>query len=205
MFTIEISGDLDSEKAGNEPGKDVEIVEPCISINALSGNQSFNTTRIRGVVTKNPLHILVDLGSTHNFLDISYAKKIRCMLKDISTQAVAVADGNHISCQHIRMQFRWEMNRVEFSADVMVIQLGSCDMVLEIQWLSTLVPLFWDFKKLVMEFAIDGERVQLKGIPTQEMKVVGDGPSIKAMENAAQLCLLQVYKMITQWNFAVQK
>lgn len=40
-----------------------------ISINAMSGHSSFNTMRVNGHMGKKTLHILIDSGSTHNFLD----------------------------------------------------------------------------------------------------------------------------------------
>lgn len=49
-----------------------------------------------------------------------------------------MADGNHIVCKHICKDFVWDMNGKKFRTDVMLIVLGSCDMVFGIQWLSTL-------------------------------------------------------------------
>ncbi|GKC88687.1 gypsy/ty3 retroelement polyprotein [Tanacetum coccineum] len=54
-----------------------EGVQAHISLNALSGISSFQTMRVIGLVVKqHQLHILVDLGSTHNFLDVNMAKRI---------------------------------------------------------------------------------------------------------------------------------
>ncbi|GJZ45547.1 retrotransposon-related protein [Tanacetum coccineum] len=38
--------------------------------------ETYQTMRVRGYVGKHPLHILIDCGSTHNFLDVSAAKKL---------------------------------------------------------------------------------------------------------------------------------
>lgn len=34
--------------------------------------------RVVGMVKKKPLHILIDSGSTHNFLELDYAKGLSC-------------------------------------------------------------------------------------------------------------------------------
>jgi len=47
--------------------------------------------RVRGKVGFQPLHILVDLGSTHNFLNIATTKKLRCKLLKIPLMMVVVA------------------------------------------------------------------------------------------------------------------
>ena len=39
--------------------------------------------------------------------------------------------------------------------------LGSCEMVLGIQWWSILEPIIWDFEQLRMKFSYQGERILL--------------------------------------------
>lgn len=97
----------------------MDISEPCISLSALSGNHNFHTMRVVGMVEGKPLHILIDSGSTHNFLDLNLAKKLGCELEKIVPQAVTVANGNHIACQHKCREFTWNMNKKNFCAEVM--------------------------------------------------------------------------------------
>lgn len=56
--------------------------------------------KVKGLVSDTPISILIDSSSTHNFLDISIAKKLGCTTSSMSPQAVIVADDNHIACQH---------------------------------------------------------------------------------------------------------
>ncbi|GKC71967.1 reverse transcriptase, partial [Tanacetum coccineum] len=55
-----------------------EETMPQISLNAMTGVNNYQTMRAGGHVGKQLLHILVDCGSTHNFLDLNDAK--RCVL-----------------------------------------------------------------------------------------------------------------------------
>jgi len=48
--------------------------------------------RVIGYYQKKPLHILIDSGSTHNFLDEGVAKKLGCLITDIPILSVAVTD-----------------------------------------------------------------------------------------------------------------
>lgn len=107
-----------------------------------------------------PLHIFIDSGSTHNFLDLALAKKPGCEWEDMAPQAVTVVDGNHILCEQHCKGFSWGMQGKKFLAEGMLISLGSCDMVMRIQWLSTLGSICWDFKKLVMEYFFRQSAVQ---------------------------------------------
>ena len=45
-----------------------DTVDLVISMNAMNGLPSFKTMRITSYVSKKPLHVLIDSGSTHNFL-----------------------------------------------------------------------------------------------------------------------------------------
>ncbi|XP_021768532.1 uncharacterized protein LOC110732838 [Chenopodium quinoa] len=192
LFTVEIPGSIDSdsdEDLGSFPNS---IDEPQISMHALAGNQSFQTMRVIGRIQGKDLHILIDSGSTHNFVDASVASKLGCSLEQIPFQAISVADGNHIPCQQACKGFAWSMHGHSFEADVLVIPLGSCDMVLGIQWLRLLGSIHWDFQKLRMEFTFQGKQIVLKGIPPKKLSVVEGDPRASIMDSSIQLCLLHV-------------
>lgn len=89
--------------------------------------------RVKDVVNGKVLHILIDSGSTHNFLDTKSAAKLGCKVDTISLQAVTVADGNHIACQHRVKDFSWQLGGSTFTTEALLIDLGSCDMVLGVQ------------------------------------------------------------------------
>ena len=54
----------------------LECSSPVISLNALWGTEGCQTMRLFGKVKKQSLLILVDSGSTYNFIDQSVAKKL---------------------------------------------------------------------------------------------------------------------------------
>ncbi|GKC33694.1 putative mitochondrial protein [Tanacetum coccineum] len=66
-----------------------------------------------GKVGKHNLHILVDCGSTHNFLDDNVAKKIGCQSKSTCPLAVTVGGGD-IKCnfKQLRMEFVYKEKRM---------------------------------------------------------------------------------------------
>ena len=108
--------------------------------------------RINGYVRKKTIHILIDSGSTRNFLDENLAKLLGCKLELVLMQYVTIADGNKLQYHYICKDFRWWLHGTEFKSEVYLLPLGSCDLVLGIQWLSTLGIIKWDFKNLKMEF-----------------------------------------------------
>jgi len=48
--------------------------------------------------------------------------------------------------------FRWRLKGIEFCSNIFLIPLGSCDVALGVQWLSTLGTIKWNFKELRMKF-----------------------------------------------------
>lgn len=141
LFLIEIPRSEDKgmeEEGAIDYEYESEGETPHISVNDLCGNQSFQTMRVTGTSGKTSIHILIDSGSTHNFLDVAVAKKLGCKVEAIQPQPITVADGNKLQCLHV-CRFNWRIHNAEFTSNVMMIPLGSCDMVvLGVQWLSQL-------------------------------------------------------------------
>nr|GEV28394.1 hypothetical protein [Tanacetum cinerariifolium] len=87
---------------------------PHISLNAINGTNTYQTIRICGHVGKYKLHILVDCGSTHNFLDLSTAKKLGCQLISTSPMQVEITGGSNIltNFKEFRMEFKYNGKEV---------------------------------------------------------------------------------------------
>ena len=62
------------------------------------GATGYKTMRVTVFVRKRLLHILVDSGSTHNFLDVNVVKKLGCKLEEVGPMRVDVANGSSLSC-----------------------------------------------------------------------------------------------------------
>jgi len=58
----------------------------------------------------------------------------------------------------------------EYVSDVYLISLGSCDMILGVQWLATLGPILWNFENLTMEFSLGDRKQLLQGINVAEVE-----------------------------------
>lgn len=113
-------------------------------MHALSGNAPSNTIRIQGKVNGQVITILIDSGSTNSFIDPHTVS--RCGV-DIHTwvMVVAMADGNQLTSDATCKGFKWSMQGVKFQADIRVLALGGCDMVLGTDWMKQFSPLLFDF------------------------------------------------------------
>nr|GEX89973.1 hypothetical protein [Tanacetum cinerariifolium] len=143
---------------------------PMISLNALSGIPTYNTMRMKANVAKHTLHSLFDTGSTHKFLDLFTAKKLGCKMSKTWPLQVTVAGGNKLVTKYMVYGFQWTIQDQQFTADVMVLPLGGCELVLGIQWLSTLGTMKWNFQDLVMKFVYEGRKICLRGTKQSELQ-----------------------------------
>ncbi|KAL5173307.1 hypothetical protein HKD37_16G045875 [Glycine soja] len=77
--------------------------EAQISVNALTGVPNFRTMCVIGRYNKKPLHILINSGNTHNFLDVHVAARIRCKIEDLKPLVVIVADGTKVQISSVAL------------------------------------------------------------------------------------------------------
>ncbi|KAG8391002.1 hypothetical protein BUALT_Bualt01G0142700 [Buddleja alternifolia] len=163
-----------------------------ISMNAMSGIHDFRTMRVTGSFKGKNIHILIDTGSTHNFIDVEAAKRLGCKLEATQCFPVSVADGNKFFSQAVCKQFSWRMQGVNFFTDLMVLPLGGCEMVLGIQWLITLGDISWNFHQLRMEFQYEGKKVALRGMQPQSVKIIDKNKMQKCLHKPAQISMLHM-------------
>ncbi|GJV53710.1 Fe(3+) dicitrate transport system permease [Tanacetum coccineum] len=155
---------------------------PQISLNALSGITNFQTMRVKGQANRQPVHILVDCGSTHNFLDLHKAKQLGCDLKATCPLQISVAGGSQLVSQYVCKSFKWKLQGETFESDFMILPLGGCEMVLGIQFLATLGDIKCNFQELRMEFKFNGKKVVLRGTKQSELQWMQGRPMSKQLE-----------------------
>lgn len=82
---------------------------------------------------------------------------------------------------HAYKNFQLALQGHTYSTDVMLLPLGDCDMVLGIQWLTTLGNIQWNFKELTMTFKCEGDTRILQGISQTHVKWISEKQCVKVM------------------------
>ena len=155
--------------------RESESLAPVISLKALAGVPTvanYNTIKVSGSVNGSKVHILVDSGSTHNFLDSYIVEKLECETIKCSPVKVVVADSYTTQCDKMCLGMKWKMQGVEFQADVLILPIEGSQMVLGTQWLAMLGPILWDFSNLRMEFTVGNKKVVLRGSPQPKLQLM---------------------------------
>lgn len=127
-----------------------------VSLQAFSGVTGYLTIRVTGYHEKRLLQVLIDTGSTHNFIDQDIAKRLGCKASPIVEQCISVVDGRKVQTSSLCRNMQWLLQGTTFSSDFMLLLLGNIDIVLGVQWLRTLDIILFDLSNTTIEFVKEG-------------------------------------------------
>ena len=120
--------------------------------------------RVMGRIKHRSVVILIDSGSTHNFIDAALVSHLHINVDTSQVLEVKVANGDLIKTQGVCQEVPILLQGHEFLVHLHVLLMGGCDLVLGTQWLGTLGVIQWDFKLLTMSFSYNYRQVMLKGL-----------------------------------------
>uniref|UniRef100_A0A2N9FEI3 Reverse transcriptase n=1 Tax=Fagus sylvatica TaxID=28930 RepID=A0A2N9FEI3_FAGSY len=156
----EVEAELEDEKAE-------------ITLCALLGSTSPSTMRVIAILNGQKTVVLLDTGSTHNFMDGTLAKTLKLPIDVESNFGVRVANGQVIRTLGECKEVKFKMQGLHLKLTFNLLELGGCGIVLGTQWLSTLGVISWDFKNLVMGFMHEGKQVWLQGLKEKPNLIQG--------------------------------
>ncbi|XP_071685220.1 uncharacterized protein [Lolium perenne] len=148
---------------GDDTYDDDDTSEMEVSLNALTGINSANTMQLRVMVHGVELLALVDSSSTHNFIAEEAAARVGIDIIQRPDMRVAVANGDRVTSNGVCRNLVLTVGLEEFWVDCYTLALGGIDIVLGVQWLRSLGPIYWDFTKLAMTFWHEDHHVTLLG------------------------------------------
>ena len=152
------------EKVEEDNKKDNVPDEPVISLHALAGISSPQTLKIRVFIKHLPIVVLIDSGSTHNFIHQKVAEAVHCFVRVVSNFQVQIADGGTMKCEGHYENVKLQMGDYQLKTHMFAIHMGGCDIVLGVEWLRTLGPITMDFQELYMSFKQNNSTHTLRGL-----------------------------------------
>lgn len=163
-----------------------------ISLHAMVGKPNPRAMRVVGRLKKKWVVILVDNGSTYNFVDTIMTSK--CGLRVLQSQSIPikVANGDVLTSQGKCTSVAMQIQGTSFTTYFFTLSLGGCDVVLGVQWLLSLCPVLWDFIELKMEVIYKEKSSCLRCLPFNGATLIDDKEvcKISPMENKGLLLQL---------------
>lgn len=111
VMEMEDDDSTENETASHEEAAGTACLDevPQLSLNAMAGLSNYHTMRVTDMHDRKLLQILLDSGSTHNFLDLEVAKKLGCKLDKVDALPVAVGGGTSLEAPYICRGFTWKL------------------------------------------------------------------------------------------------
>ncbi|XP_070026467.1 uncharacterized protein [Nicotiana sylvestris] len=137
--------------------------QSAISYHALTGGISPSTLQFTGQVSGSPVQVLVDGGSTHNFVQPRAAKHLQFQIEVIPSFVVMVGSGQRLHCEGVVRQVALLIQGTTLVEDMYVIPFHGADVVLRVAWLATLGRTVTDYAKREFEITLKGSKVLWHG------------------------------------------
>ncbi|RWW10889.1 hypothetical protein GW17_00025543 [Ensete ventricosum] len=141
LIVIEPVEDEDNETSeeAHEPKEEAmeEESQPAnYAVHALAGYSNPQTMKVGGLLKQQPITVLIDTGSTNNFLNSKVVVRLALQIESCNKFDVKVADGRIFNCDQ---RCPWvELLQDQEVADFFLLPIDDYEAVLGIEWLTTL-------------------------------------------------------------------
>ena len=115
-------------------------------------------------IKKKKVVVLIDSGSTHNFIHCKVAKELNCFLYPTPECQVMVANGGTIKISGKCHNIKLDMGEYVLNIPILSIPMGVIDVVQGVQWLQSLGTIDFNFQEIFLNFFLEGKEVELWGI-----------------------------------------
>jgi hypothetical protein len=154
------------------PPSDPPEVESVISLNSLTSFFAPQTLKLISYITHRKFIILVDSGSTHNFIHHHIAQETHCYIHAINNFQIMIVNGGSMKCGGNCENVCLQIGDYHLKSHMFAIDMGGCDIVLGAYWSRTLGPILMDFKELTMKFDQEGHQYKFQGITVGSPEII---------------------------------
>jgi hypothetical protein len=128
---------------------------------------------MRGVLQGQKVSVLIDGGASHNFIDSALLQRRHIPTVEFEGFHVEVVGGRTMPCDRYIPGMKPTLGRHDLAQDFYVMDLPDTNIILGVQWLSTLGPITTNYKTMEMSFTEEnGKKVVLRGITGNTPRVV---------------------------------
>ncbi len=133
--------------------------------NRQAGHQS-NMIEIKGMINKQTLSILIDLGTSHSYIDPSLIERFHLpRRKHDHPWMVQLATGTKRKVSDLVKRCPLEMNGLVKVVDLNIIPLGSYHVLIGMDWLESHHAILDCYNKTFTCLNDEGKQVIVEGIP----------------------------------------
>ncbi|KAJ1443294.1 Aspartic peptidase domain superfamily [Sesbania bispinosa] len=134
-----------------------------LSYNALNGSSGLGTMKFQGVINGMTVQVLLDGGSSDNFLQPRLAHCLKLPVEPIQHMQVVVGNGAALSVEGWIRELEVKIQGHSLKLPVYLLHVSGADLVLGAEWLATLGPYISDYSTLTVKFFLGNRFITLHG------------------------------------------
>ncbi|XP_050915075.1 uncharacterized protein LOC127130039 [Lathyrus oleraceus] len=138
-----------------------------LSFNALNGSGGVGTLRFLGHIQGKPVQVLIDSGSSDNFLQPRIAKFLQLPVEHASQFKVLVGNGQSLEVAGFVNNLQVSIQGHTITLLVYLLPLTGANLVLGAPWLATLGSHIADYRAMSIKFHLDNTFITLHGEQTR--------------------------------------
>lgn len=143
-----------------------------LSIHAISGADDLKCIQLKARVQDKTMIILLDSGSTHNFISSRFVQVAHLPTIPIPSKKVQVASGEWMLTTRKVPQLQWYCQGYTLMTDMIVLDMHTYDAILGYEWLKSHSPMNCDWDKKILEFREGAQMVKLQGLQQLPKQVI---------------------------------
>nr|GEV56381.1 reverse transcriptase domain-containing protein [Tanacetum cinerariifolium] len=139
-------------------------------LNSMVGHDSPRSLQLWGTIGAGKVHILIDNGSAHNFMQPRVVKRMQLPISGTKPFKVYIGSGETLLCENMRAHVAIDIQGLSMYVDLYMLPMKGPDIVLKIQWLQKLGKVTHDYSKQTIEFIWSDQGYMLRGEKALQMK-----------------------------------
>lgn len=142
-----------------------------LSSQAMIGHTSPRVLKFHGLIAGLQVSILVDTGSSHNIIQPRIANYINLSLSSIKPFIIMVGNGEHLTCNQLCPKVPLKIHNHLFVVPCYLLTIEGADVVLGLDWLSTLGQITANFATPSLSFHYHDNPITLAGHPSPDLQL----------------------------------
>lgn len=166
-----------------------------LSLNALKGGKSVGTIRFLEFIGKLSVTVLIDGGSSDNFMQPRIAKFLKLLVEPALSFKVMVGNGNYVAAEGMVQNWIIQAQGNMFQLPVYLLSISGVDLILGASWLKTIGPHVADYASLNMIFLHENKFITLQG-EVDHVPIQAHLHHIRRMVNTHSIAEVYTIKMV---------
>jgi hypothetical protein len=150
----------------------VEPEELVILLHSILAISSPQTLKINGYIKHKSFVVLIDSGSSRDFIHRMLAEEIHCFVRPISDFQILIINGGTMKCCGHCENAKLQMGYYHLKIHMFSIAMGGCDIVLGVKWLRTLRQITMGYQELYMRFTQEAHTYTFQGLQASSPKII---------------------------------